>query len=325
MSTARLTVSGLEITLEAATGTVTPVDSVDLSLPAGRTLALVGESGCGKSLTALAILRLLPRGGRVTAGAVRLDETELTSLPEEELRSIRGRRIGMIFQDPMTSLNPVYQVGYQVREALTAHLTMNRREARDRALELLDEVGLADPEVRYRQYPHELSGGMRQRVMIAIAIACQPDFLIADEPTTALDVTVQAQILELLDSLRQTRGMGVLLITHDLGIVAGLADRVAVMYAGRVVESGPTREIFRRPRHPYTAALLASVPQLHEQPRRLEPIRGTVPDPLAWPAGCRFHPRCPKAVERCRHQIPASETVALEHQAACWVAADAAQ
>jgi len=300
-------------------GTATPVDGVSFQLAKGETLALVGESGCGKSLTALSILQLLPRAATLEPGsAIELDGEDLVALEEPALRAVRGARIAMIFQDPMTSLNPVYTAGSQITEAVRAHCAVSKRQARERALHLLEEVGIPDPQFRFGQYPHELSGGMRQRVMIAMALSCEPQVLIADEPTTALDVTVQAQILEILDRLQQSHDMAVLMITHDLGIVAGRANRVAVMYAGQIVETAPTDRLFEHPAHPYTRALLASVPRLTGPLQRLSPIQGTVPTPDAWPTGCRFHPRCPYAFDKCQQQPPV-KIVADGHQTACWL------
>jgi peptide/nickel transport system ATP-binding protein len=296
-----------------------PVDGVSFSLARGETLALVGESGCGKSLTSLALLRLVPPPGRIEAGsAIRLGDTDVLALQGEALRQIRGRRVGMIFQDPMTSLNPVFTVGDQITEGMHAHFRISKREARDRALALLQEVGIPDPVSRLSAYPHQLSGGMRQRVMIAIALSAEPDVLVADEPTTALDVTVQAQILEVLDRLRESRGMAILLITHDLGVVAGRADRVAVMYAGQIVEEAPTARLFAAPTHPYTQGLFASIPRLTGAVGRLTPITGSVPPPTAWPSGCRFRPRCPKAFDRSETAPPLLE-VAPGHRARCWL------
>jgi peptide/nickel transport system ATP-binding protein len=296
-----------------------PVDGVSFSLARGETLALVGESGCGKSLTSLALLRLVPPPGRIEAGSsIRLGETDVLALEGEALRQIRGRRVGMIFQDPMTSLNPVFTVGDQITEGMHAHFRISKREARDRALALLQEVGIPDPVSRLSAYPHQLSGGMRQRVMIAIALSAEPDVLVADEPTTALDVTVQAQILEVLDRLRESRGMAILLITHDLGVVAGRADRVAVMYAGQIVEEAPTARLFEAPTHPYTQGLFASIPRLAGAVGRLTPITGSVPPPTAWPSGCRFRPRCPKAFERSELAPPLLE-VTPGHRARCWL------
>ena len=314
-----LDVRQLTVNFFGDAGTATPVDGVSFQLAKGETLALVGESGCGKSLTALSILQLLPRAATLEPGsAIELDGEDLVALEEPALRAVRGARIAMIFQDPMTSLNPVYTAGSQITEAVRAHCAVSKRQARERALHLLEEVGIPDPQFRFGQYPHELSGGMRQRVMIAMALSCEPQVLIADEPTTALDVTVQAQILEILDRLRQSHDMAVLMITHDLGIVAGRADRVAVMYAGQIVETAPTDRLFEHPAHPYTRALLASVPRLTGPLQRLSPIQGTVPTPDAWPTGCRFHPRCPYAFDKCQQQPPV-KIVADGHQTACWL------
>jgi peptide/nickel transport system ATP-binding protein len=304
----------------AGGGRVHPVDGVSFGLDRGRTLALVGESGCGKSLTSLALLRLIPPPGRIEdGGTIRLGETDVLALRGESLRKIRGRRIGMVFQDPMTSLNPVFTVGDQIAEGVRAHFDVSRAEARQRALRLLQEVGIPDPAARLDAYPHQLSGGMRQRVMIAIALSAEPEVLIADEPTTALDVTVQAQILEVLDRLRESHGMAVLLITHDLGIVAGRADRVAVMYAGQIVEEAPTTTLFARPSHPYTQGLFASIPRITGPVERLTPIAGTVPPPGAWPTGCRFRPRCPEAFEK-SETMPPLLPVGADHRMRCWLA-----
>jgi len=297
-----------------------PVDGVSFSLEQGKTMALVGESGSGKSLTSLALIQLVPAPGRVETGSViRMGETDVLALRGEALRQIRGRRIGMIFQDPMTSLNPVFTVGDQIVEGILAHFKMPRAAARERALQLLQEVGIPDPSARLKAYPHQLSGGMRQRVMIAIALSAEPEILVADEPTTALDVTVQAQILEVLDRLQESRGMAVLLITHDLGIVAGRADRVAVMYAGQIVEEAPTARLFANPSHPYTQGLFASVPRISGPLRRLNPIGGSIPAPTAWPSGCRFRPRCPKAFDKSEREPPLL-TVEPDHQMRCWLA-----
>jgi peptide/nickel transport system ATP-binding protein len=301
-------------------GRVHPVDGVSFGLERGRTLALVGESGCGKSLTSLALLRLIPPPGRIEDdSSIRLGETDVLALQGEALRKIRGRRIGMVFQDPMTSLNPVFTVGDQIAEGVRAHFDVSRAEARQRSLRLLQEVGIPDPAARLDSYPHQLSGGMRQRVMIAIALSAEPDILIADEPTTALDVTVQAQILEVLDRLRESHGMAVLLITHDLGIVAGRADRVAVMYAGQIVEEAPTSTLFARPSHPYTQALFASIPRITGPVARLTPIAGSVPPPGAWPSGCRFRPRCPKAFDK-SETMPPLLPMGPDHRMRCWLA-----
>jgi peptide/nickel transport system ATP-binding protein len=299
---------------------VYPVDGVSFTLDRGETLALVGESGCGKSLTSLALVQLIPSPGQVEDGStIRLGDTDVLALRGEALRRIRGRRIGMVFQDPMTSLNPVFTVGNQIAEGVRAHFAVTRAEARRRALRLLQEVGIPDPAARLDAYPHQLSGGMRQRVMIAIALSAEPEILVADEPTTALDVTVQAQILEVLDRLRDTHGMAVLLITHDLGIVAGRADRVAVMYAGQIVEEAPTASLFARPSHPYTQGLFASIPRITGPVGRLSPIGGSVPPPGAWPSGCRFRPRCPKAFEK-SETMPPLLPVGPHHRMRCWLA-----
>ncbi len=314
-----LEVENLRVSFPHPAGRVYPVDGVGFTLDRGETLALVGESGCGKSLTSLALLKLVPAPGRIEEGAIRLGTTDVLGLEGEALRRIRGRRIGMIFQDPMTSLNPVFTVGDQIAEGVRAHFPISRSKARQRALELLQEVGIPDPKARLDAYPHQLSGGMRQRVMIAIALSAEPEILIADEPTTALDVTVQAQILEVLDRLRESHGMAVLLITHDLGIVAGRADRVAVMYAGQIVEQAPTPVLFARPSHPYTQGLFASVPRITGPISRLSPIGGSVPAPSAWPSGCRFRPRCPKAFDK-SETMPPLLSLGPEHQMRCWLA-----
>ncbi|HEX6090775.1 MAG TPA: ABC transporter ATP-binding protein [Gemmatimonadales bacterium] len=324
--TALLEVQNLRVSFpEPGGGRIVPVDGVTFTLERGRTLALVGESGCGKSLTSLAILRLVPPPGRIDDGStVRFGETDLLALQGEALRRVRGRRIAMIFQDPMTSLNPVFTVESQITEVVHAHFEVPKREARDRAAALLQEVGIPDPLARLKSYPHQLSGGMRQRVMIAIALAGQPEILIADEPTTALDVTVQAQILEVLDGLRESHGMAVLLITHDLGIVAGRADRVAVMYAGQIVESAPTGALFANPSHPYTQGLFGSIPRLTGATGRLSPIPGNVPPPSAWPSGCRFRTRCPIVHPRSA-EAPPLLPVGPDHLIRCWLAEDGAR
>lgn len=315
-----LDVRDLRVTFPGAAAPIHPVDGVSFHIDRGETLALVGESGCGKSLTALALLQLVPRPGTIAGGSVRLGGLEITALKGEALRAIRGRRIGMVFQDPLTSLNPVLKVGAQVAEGLVAHGMATKSAAARRAVELLKEVGVADAESRADGYPHQLSGGMRQRVGIAIALAAEPELLIADEPTTALDVTVQAQILELIDRLRQERGMAVLLITHDLGVVAGRADRVAVMYAGQVVEEARTPDLFTTPSHPYTRGLLASVPRIGGELRRLSPIPGTVPPPALWPPACRFEPRCGERFARCASERPPLIPAGDAHTTRCWLA-----
>lgn len=285
------------------------VEGVSFYLDRGELLGLVGESGCGKSITALSIMRLVAPPGKIVAGEILFEGRDLLKLSNAEMRSMRGNDVAMIFQDPMTSLNPVFTVGEQIAEALRLHRKLSRKEARAAAADAMREVAIPDPELRVNDYPHQLSGGMRQRVMIAMALACDPKVLIADEPTTALDVTIQAQILELLDNLRRTRDLAVLLITHDLGVVAEVADRVAVMYTGKIVEESPVNELFARPKHPYTEGLLRSVPKLTAKDvarkTRLQTIEGTVPRPTALPPGCHFEPRCPYRMPRCREaEIP---------------------
>ena len=314
-----LEIQGLAVELRHEGRTTRAVDDVSLRVDAGRTLGLVGESGCGKSLTALACLRLLPKpAARVTGGRILLGGTDLLALDARRLRDVRGRRIAMVFQEPMTSLNPVFSCGEQIAEVLRRHRGMNRRQAARRSVELLEEVGLDRPVDRARQVPHELSGGMRQRVMIAMAIAAEPDVLIADEPTTALDVTVQAQILDLLDELRRRRSMALVLVTHDLALVSSRAETLAVMYAGRIVEQGPVEEVFARPRHPYTLGLLACRPELGRRRARLPAIPGQVPEIFDRPSGCAFHPRCPFVAPRCRQEIPPERDVEPARRSACF-------
>ena len=294
------------------------LDSVSFSVARGETLSLVGESGCGKSVTAMAMMGLLPKASaRITSGRIRMGGTELVGLPERQLQQIRGNRIGMVFQDPMTSLNPVHTIGMQIAEAVRRHKQVSRAEAMQRARQMLDLVRIPDAGNRLTAYPHELSGGQRQRVMIAMALACDPELLIADEPTTALDVTIQAQILRLLRDLQRELGMAVMLITHDLGVVAQVVNRLVVMYAGRIVEQGPVAEVFERPSHPYTRLLLQSIPSLEQDQRRLRTIPGMVPSLADMPSGCRFHPRCPDARPACREQAPPMIPVGAGHGAAC--------
>src|SRR5882762_5235682 len=311
-----LEVKNLATHFPTRAGLVRAVDGVSFHLDRGELLGLVGESGCGKSMTALSIMRLIAPPGKIVAGEILLDGRNLLQVSNSEMRDVRGNDIAMIFQDPMTSLNPVFTVGEQIAEALRLHRNLSRREARQGAIEAMREVSIPDPALRASDYPHQLSGGMRQRVMIAMALACDPKVLIADEPTTALDVTIQAQILELLNELRKTRELAVLLITHDLGVVAEVADRVVVMYTGRIVEQSPVDELFARPRHPYTEGLLRSVPKLTvagvKRKERLETIEGTVPSPVALPPGCHFAPRCVHRMPRCSEgEIPLYE---LEHE-----------
>ena len=298
-----LEVKNLRTQFRTRAGVVRAVDGVSFHLGEGELLGLVGESGCGKSITAMSLMRLVGPPGEIVGGEVWFAGENLLAASEGRMREIRGDDIAMIFQDPMTSLNPVYTVGEQIAEALRLHRKLNRRQAREAAVEAMREVSIPDPARRVDDYPHQLSGGMRQRVMIAMALACDPKLLIADEPTTALDVTIQAQILELIDELRRTRNLAVLLITHDLGVVAEVADRVAVMYTGRIVEESPVGELFARPKHPYTEGLLRSVPKLTEahvaKAERLSTIEGTVPKPTNLPEGCHFAPRCPQRMPRC--------------------------
>ena len=300
-------------------GEVHAVDGVDLSLERGRTLGIVGESGCGKSVTALSIMGLVPQPpGRIAGGEVLFEGEDLLQAPARRMRDLRGHKLSMIFQEPMTSLNPAFPAGDQVAEALLRHRKISPKEARDQAVEMLRKVRIPSPERRARDYPHQLSGGMRQRVMIAMALACDPRLLIADEPTTALDVTIQAQILELMRLLRAELGTAIILITHDLGVIAELADDVIVMYAGKVVERCAAERLFAEPQHPYTIGLLGSIPRLHLAQARLSAIEGVVPDPVAFPQGCRFHPRCPFAVDKCRSEVPPLIKVSENHEAACW-------
>jgi len=306
-------------------GEARAVDGVSLTIDAGKTLGIVGESGCGKTVTALSILRLLSPRGRIIGGEILFDGKNLLALSESEMRRIRGNDIAMIFQEPMSSLNPVFTVGNQVAEAVRLHQGLGRREARDKAIEMLKLVEISEAERRVDDYPHQMSGGQRQRVMIAMALSCNPRLLIADEPTTALDVTIQAQILDLLASLQKRLGMAMLLVTHDLGIVAERADEVAVMYAGRVVEQAAVRELFAHPLHPYTRGLLSSIPRVGAEKRqRLDAIPGLVPDLLNLPAGCHFRDRCTSAIERCAVHDPELLPYKTGHHAACLLAAEVA-
>ena len=300
-----LEVSDLRVRFKTQRGLVHAVNGISFDVRPGETLGLVGESGCGKSVTALTTMGILPRAARIPSGSIKLEGRELIGLSERAWRRIRGKEIAMIFQDPMTSLNPVLTVGAQLREAIEEHLDLDRKAATRRAVELLEQVGIPNPADRLRNYPHQFSGGMRQRVMIAIALSCDPKLLIADEPTTALDVTIQAQILALLKELVQDTGTALVMITHDLGVVAGLCDRVNVLYGGKIVERGDRHPLFASPRHPYTAGLLASIPRL-DAPRgeRLTPIPGSVSDNLPWDHACAFAPRCPNALEVCREVRP---------------------
>ena len=314
-----LDVSHLSTSFFSATGEIRAVEDVSFSIQPAQTLALVGESGCGKSVTALSIMQLLDFPGRVVGGSITFKGRDVLTLPAKDVRTIRGNEIGMIFQEPMTSLNPVFTIGDQIGEALEIHTTLTKREIRREVIGLLEKVHIPSPEKRVDQYAHEMSGGMKQRVMIAMALACQPDLLIADEPTTALDVTIQAQILELLKELQRDMGMAILLITHNLGVVAQFAQDVIVMYASRIVERASVPELFANPSHPYTRALLRSLPKPGAREDRLESIRGTVPSPLVYPKGCHFSTRCPEALDCCADEEPPSMTVEPGHEAVCWL------
>ncbi len=313
-----LKVRNLKTYFRGEEGLSRAVDGVDLALPRGRTLCLVGESGCGKSVTALTIMGLVPQPpGQIAAGEILFEGKDLLGFDRDRMNALRGDRIAMIFQEPMTSLNPAFTIGDQITEVILRHRKVSPAEARTRAIEMLRRVRIPAPEQRIDEYPHKLSGGMRQRAMIAMALALDPQLLIADEPTTALDVTIQAQILELLRELRAEFGMSLLLITHDLGVVAEVADEVAVMYAGRVVERADVATLFRRPGHPYTIGLMASIPKLTVDQDELPVVEGTVPNPMMQPQGCRFHPRCPFAVDDCRRIDPALTAIAPGHEVAC--------
>ncbi len=316
---ALLEVENLHTYFHTTDGLIRAVEGVDLEVGQGEALGVVGESGCGKSVTALSIMRLIRPPGRIEQGAIHLDGQDLLSIPDDEMPRIRGRDMAMIFQEPMTSLNPVFTVGDQISEAVTTHNRVDAAGARARTLEVMEQVGIPDPSKRYDTYPHQLSGGMRQRIMIAMALSCNPKLLIADEPTTALDATIQAQILELLNALRKEIGLSLMLITHDLGVVAEMVDRVAVMYAGQVVESADVRTIFRAPEHPYTRGLLTSIPTLASvKSKPLSVIPGTVPNPLQFPTGCRFHPRCPDVSVICRAREPELRDIGGGRQVRCW-------
>jgi len=313
-----LAVENLRTYFETPEGLVRAVDGVDFELEPGTTLGVVGESGCGKTVACLSILRLVEAPGRIQPDSViRLGDLDLVKVTEEEMRRIRGNEISMIFQEPMTSLNPVFTIGAQIIETVRTHTELSVDDARARAIDMLRLVGIPSAERRIDDYPHELSGGQRQRAMIAMALACEPRVLIADEPTTALDVTIQAEILELLEALRQRLGMAMIFVSHDLGVISQIADQVIVMYAGQVVERGTADELFDQPRHPYTAGLLRSLPRVTERVERLAVIPGSVPNPKRWPDGCRFHPRCPHAWSRCRAEMP---PLTEGHRASrCWL------
>ena len=314
-----LSVEDLHVEFWTSRGTVYAVNGITFDIAPGETLGIVGESGCGKSVTSLALLGILPRAGKVTAGTAMFENRDLLKLPDAQLRKIRGRDIAMIFQDPMTSLNPVLTVGRQIREALETHFDLPKKEAQERSAELLDRVGIPSPKLRLKDYPHQFSGGMRQRAMIAMALACEPKLLIADEPTTALDVTIQAQILGLLRDLVADQDTALILITHDLGVVAGMCERVNVMYAGMFVETGSAQQLFARPRHPYTLGLLQSIPRLDARRKEaLTPIEGAPRDMLRPPSACPFQPRCRFAVEESGRSVPPLEQIEPGHSVACF-------
>ena len=315
-----LKVKGLHTSCHTRDGVVRAVDGIDFHVDRGEIMGLVGESGCGKSVTSLSIMGLVGRPGKVEAGEILFEGRDLLKLKPDELRKMRGDQLSMIFQQPQSSLNPVWDVGRQIGEVLEIHRGMKRGPARQRALEMLKLVGIPDPERRLKAFPHEMSGGMAQRVMIAMALACEPELLIADEPTTALDVTIQAQILDLMRNLREQTGTAIILITHDLGVVAELAQDVAVMYSGRIVEKAPVEELFARPEHPYTVGLLGSIPKLNLRQQRLPAIEGQVPNPWNLPAGCRFSPRCPFVTRKCRAEDPPLIALDASHASACWYA-----
>ncbi len=319
---ALLEVTNLRTSFFTDKGEVKAVDDVSFVIQAGQTLALVGESGCGKSVAALSIMRLIGHPGRIVGGTIKFKGHNLLDYAEQDMRKVRGKAIGMVFQEPMTSLNPVMRIGAQIGEVLQIHTDLSQAEIRQEVLGLLDKVKIPDSAHRIDQYPHEMSGGMKQRVMIAMALACKPDLLIADEPTTALDVTIQAQILELLASLQQDMGMAILLITHNLGVVAQFARDVIVMYASKIAERASVKDLFHKPSHPYTRALLNSLPKPGERQRRLESIPGTVPSPLLYPKGCHFSSRCGEILDHCASQPPPVIQIGEAHETACWLHAE---
>lgn len=315
-----LQIENLKLSFATPSGEVNALNDVSLTLKQGDVLGIVGESGSGKSVTAFSLMRLTPANGRIVGGKTVFNGHTITEMSEKQMRTVRGKEVSIIFQDPMTSLNPVYTIGNQIKEVILLHTNATKQEAQARAAELLSLVGINEPEKRLKQYPHELSGGMRQRVMIAIALACEPKLLIADEPTTALDVTIQAQILELMMELKDKLGMSIIMITHDLGVVANMCDKIAVMYAGQIVEYGETREIFYNPKHEYTKGLLNSIPRLDaEGHEKLVPIEGTPIDLLNPPAGCPFAPRCKSCMKICLREMPPRTTIKDEHYSACWL------
>jgi len=323
MAEALLKIENLHTHFFTEEGIIKAVNGVDLTINKGDTLGLVGESGCGKSVTALSVMRLIPpQSGRIAKGSITFNGQDLATLTEEEMRRIRGNRMAMIFQEPMTSLNPVFRIGHQIAEAFQLHRNLSRKEGLEQATEMLVKVGIPDPRKRLMEYPHQMSGGMRQRVMIAMALANNPQLIIADEPTTALDVTIQAQILDLMNRIKEEFGASILLITHDLGVVAQMASWIAVMYAGRIVEYAETVELFKRPRHPYTLGLMASIPKMNEPPppdRMLRAIPGVVPSLLDLPPGCAFQDRCEFVIEKCRRTVPALAEAGGGHLLRCWL------
>ena len=316
---ALLEVRDLHTSFFTPVGEVKAVNGISFNLDHGKVLGIVGESGSGKSVTAYSIMQILEKTGKIVSGSIKVDGKELVGIPEREMKNIRGNRISIIFQDPMTSLNPTYTIGHQLMEAILLHTGRNKKQAYDRAVEMLRLVNVNEPEKRMKQYPFEFSGGMRQRVMIAMALACEPDILIADEPTTALDVTIQAQILELMQSLQKELGMAIIMITHDLGVVAQMCDEVIVMYAGSICEQGTADEIFYNPKHEYTKGLMRSIPTVDNDGEKLQPISGTPIDLLNMPAGCPFAPRCENAMKICLRQRCERMQINADHQAACWM------
>lgn len=315
---ALLHIENLKTVISSKDGKLVPVDGVDITIPKGKTVGIVGESGCGKSMTAMSVMGLLPNTTHIEEGKILFQDMDLTKLNPKELRKITGDKISIIFQEPMTSLNPVIQVGKQVREAILLHEKVSKEEAKQRVIEIFRQVGIPEPERRYNAYPHQLSGGLRQRVMIGMAMVCNPDLLIADEPTTALDVTIEAQILHLMRQLQKDKGTSIMMITHNLGVVAEICDQVYVMYAGKVVESAEVHELFQNPKHPYTQGLLGALPKMDSR-QRLNSIDGMVPTLKDMPTGCRFAPRCPMATQRCREEQPALMDVAAGHQVRCFM------
>lgn len=319
MSEQLLAVRNLKTYFYTQDGVVPAVDGVDFSVNRGKTLGIVGESGCGKSVTSLSVMGLIPNPpGKIVEGEIMFEGKDLTKAHEADMRHIRGNEISMIFQEPMTSLNPVFTIGDQIMEAIVLHQKLAKKDARERSIDMLKLVGIPAPEKRIDEYPHQMSGGMRQRVMIAMALSCNPKLLIADEPTTALDVTIQAQILDIMRKLQRDIGMAIMLITHDLGVIAEVVERVVVMYAGKVVEEAPVGELFAKPLHPYTLGLLGSIPMIDKKSDRLKVIPGVVPNPMNMPAGCRFNPRCEYVMDICREKQPELKAIGPDHQVRCW-------